>query len=182
MQTKSLMFSLLFTLMAAFGANAADKTCAEAIGQKRAELLVKQCINVSPATRPPCNVANSCELINSEVERGCGFLGDDPNTPDYCHFKLTKPETVQGALIAGNGIDDYTITVLVSDGRRVSAYCDGKCGAWFIAEDEGEATLLPNMVGKNVKVTVASELNNDRIAGPAADEKLVFVKKIEVVK
>jgi hypothetical protein len=182
MQTKSLLFSLLISLFAAFQANAADKTCAEAIGQKRAELLVKQCTSVSPATRPPCNAANSCELINSEVERGCGLLSDDPNAPDFCHFNLAKPETFQGALIAGNGIDDYTVTVLLNDGRRFSAYCDGKCGSWFIAEDEGEATLLPAMIGKNVKVTIASELNNDRIAGPAADDKLIFVKKIEMVK
>ncbi|GAB7533635.1 hypothetical protein PS3A_60510 [Pseudomonas sp. 3A(2025)] len=182
MQPKSLMFSLLITVLAVFQANAADKTCTEAIGQKRAELLVKQCINVSPATRPPCNVANSCELINSEVERGCGFLDDDPNTPDYCHFNLTKPETLQGALIAGNGIDDYSITVLVNDGRRFNAYCDGQCDAWFTAADEGEATLLPAMIGKNVKVTVARELNNDRIAGPATDDKLIFVKKIELGK
>jgi len=182
MQTKSLLFSLLISLFAVFQANAADKTCAEAIGQKRAELLVKQCTSVSPATRPPCNVANSCELINSEVERGCGLLGDDPNAPDFCHFTVAKPETFQGALIAGNGIDDYTVTVLLNDGRRFSAYCGGKCGSWFIAEDEGEATLLPTMIGKTVKITIASELNNDRIAGPAADEKLIFVKKIEVVK
>ncbi len=182
MHTKSLALSLLITLLPAFQANAADKTCAEAIGQKRAEMLVKQCINVSPATRPPCNVANSCALINSEVERGCGLLGDDANTPGYCHFKLTKPETVQGALITGGGIDDYSITVLLNDGRRFSAYCDGNCGDWFSAEDEGEASLLPAMIGKNVKVTIANEPNNERIAGPAADDTLIFVKTIEVVK
>ncbi|WP_156088706.1 hypothetical protein [Pseudomonas viridiflava] len=182
MHPRALTFSLLITLPASFQANAADKSCAEAIGQKRAESLVKQCINVSPATHPPCNVANSCGMINSEVERGCGLLGDDPNAPAYCHFNLSKPETLQGALINGGGIDDYTITVLVNDGRRFTAYCDGQCGEWFVAEDESEATLLPSMVGKTVKVTVASELNNERIAGPAAEDSLVFVKKIEFVK
>lgn len=182
MQTKSLLLSCLVSVLVAFQAHAADKTCAEAIGDKRSALLVKQCINVSPATHPPCNAANSCEMINSEVERGCGFLADDPNAPDFCTFTLAKPETFQGALIAGGGIDDHTVTVLLNDGRRFTAYCDGKCGAWFIAEDEGEATLLPTMVGKNVKVTVASELNKDRIAGAAEDDTLFFVKKIELVK
>ncbi|MCI8211000.1 hypothetical protein AUC61_15810 [Pseudomonas sp. S25] len=182
MKTKSLMFLCLFSVLGALQANAADKSCAEAIGDKRSALLVKQCISVSPATHPPCNAANSCEMINSEVERGCGMLSDDASAPDFCTFALTKPETFQGALISGSGIEDHTVTVLLNDGRRFTAYCDGKCGSWFIAEDEGEATLLPNIVGRNVKVTVASEPNKDRIAGPAEDEKLVFVKKIELVK
>lgn len=121
-------------------------------------------------------------MINSEVERGCGMLADDGTAPDFCTFALTKPETFQGALISGSGIDDHTVTVLLNDGRRFTAYCDGKCGSWFISEDEGEATLLPNIAGRNVKVTVASEPNKDRIAGPAEDEMLVFVKKIELVK
>ena len=72
--------------------------------------------------------------------------------------------------------------MLVNDGRRFTAYCDGQCGEWFAAEDESEATLLPSMVGKTVKVTVASELNNERIAGPAAEDSLIFVRKIEFVK
>jgi hypothetical protein len=182
MQTKNLMFLCLVSLMVTFQANAADKSCAEAIGDKRSALLVKQCISVSPATHPPCNAANSCEMINSEVQRGCDMLADDENAPDFCKFALTKPETFQGALISGGGIEDHTVTVLLNDGRRFSAYCDGKCGPWFIAEDEGEATLLPDMVGKNVKVTIASEPNKDRIAGPAEDENLVFVKKIALVK
>lgn len=182
MQTKNLILLCFVSLLATFQANAADKSCAEAIGAKRSAMLVEQCTTVSPATRPPCNAANSCEMINSEVQRGCDMLADDENAPDFCKFALTKPETLQGALIAGGGIDDYTVTVLVNDGRRFTAYCDGKCGSWFIAEDEGEATLLPNMVGKNVKATVASEANKDRIAGPAEDDELIFVKKIALVK
>jgi hypothetical protein len=170
------------SVLLAFQAHAADKTCAEAIGDKRAASLVKQCINVSPATHPPCNAANSCEMINSEVERGCGMLGEDANAPAFCHFKLSKPETLQGALISGGGLEDYSITVLLNDGRRFTAYCDAKCGDWFMAGDEGEATLTPAMIGRNVKVAVAIEANNDRIVGPDGDEELIFVKKIDLLK
>ena len=56
--------------------------CAGEIGQRAAEQLVLQCRDVSPATRPPCNVANSCELIRDEIARGCSMLGDD--APEYC--------------------------------------------------------------------------------------------------
>lgn len=61
---------------------AAAEGCAGEIGQRAAEQLVLQCRDVSPATRPPCNVANSCALIRSEIARGCGMLGDD--APEYC--------------------------------------------------------------------------------------------------
>ncbi|WP_449117135.1 hypothetical protein [Pseudomonas viridiflava] len=52
MHPRALSLSLLITFLASFQANAADKSCAEAIGQKHAESLVKQCINVSPSNPP----------------------------------------------------------------------------------------------------------------------------------
>lgn len=51
--------------------------CDREIGEVAAERLVSQCLNVSPATRPPCNAANSCALIEDEIARGCVFVGDD---------------------------------------------------------------------------------------------------------
>lgn len=69
-------------------ANAAGVTppqgpsCEQTIGLARAQELVKQCLQVSPATHPPCNVQNSCDLIIDEINRGCGFL--TANAPDFC--------------------------------------------------------------------------------------------------
>lgn len=56
--------------------------CVGEIGQRAADQLVLQCRDVSPATRPPCNFANSCAMIRDEIARGCGMLGDD--APEYC--------------------------------------------------------------------------------------------------
>jgi hypothetical protein len=56
--------------------------CAGEIGLEKARELVLQCRDVSPATRPPCNTANSCELIQSEIDRGCRMLGED--APPFC--------------------------------------------------------------------------------------------------
>ena len=56
--------------------------CAGEIGGAAARRLVRQCLEVSPATHPPCNVANSCEMIQDEIDRGCGMLGND--APDFC--------------------------------------------------------------------------------------------------
>jgi hypothetical protein len=43
---------------------------------------VDQCLEVSPATHPPCNVANPCVLIKDEIGRGCALLGKD--APAFC--------------------------------------------------------------------------------------------------
>lgn len=48
--------------------------CEREVGREAAARLAKQCLAVSPATRPPCNVANSCALIRDEIARGCNLL------------------------------------------------------------------------------------------------------------
>lgn len=52
-------------------------SCEAQIGAGRAKALVDQCRSVSPATRPPCNAANSCALIRDEITRSCNLFGDD---------------------------------------------------------------------------------------------------------
>ncbi len=57
-------------------------SCRQSIGAARARVLVQQCIQVSPATHPPCNDANPCEMITGEIQRGCGMLPSD--VPAFC--------------------------------------------------------------------------------------------------
>ena len=64
-------------------AAAPDGSCLAELGEEAAQTLVDQCINISPATRPPCNALNSCDMIRGEIARGCGF-GDTSDNPDYC--------------------------------------------------------------------------------------------------
>jgi Protein of unknown function (DUF3011) len=61
---------------------AADKTCLQQVGKARSDQMVKQCLQVSMATHPPCNVQNSCELITDEIRRNCQLLGRDG--PSFC--------------------------------------------------------------------------------------------------
>ena len=61
----------------------APLSCREERGLEQAQALVKRCIAVSPATRPPCNVANPCALIEAEIKRGCDFFGPDEK-PAQC--------------------------------------------------------------------------------------------------
>jgi hypothetical protein len=60
----------------------AREGCAGEIGLAKARELVRQCILVSPATRPPCNTANSCELIQDEIDRSCAMISEDK--PAFC--------------------------------------------------------------------------------------------------
>lgn len=70
-------------LIGLFTASAASaQSCNEEVGTDDAQTYVDQCLEVSPATRPPCNGENPCQLIWDEIARGCAMLG--PDAPDYC--------------------------------------------------------------------------------------------------
>ena len=59
-------------------------SCLAEIGEARAKRLVERCIAVSPATRPPCNSANPCALIQGEIDRSCAMYGPDEAKPKEC--------------------------------------------------------------------------------------------------
>jgi hypothetical protein len=60
----------------------ANISCIRSLGSERAKKLVDQCIQVSPATHPPCNSQNTCSLIIDEIRRSCAILGRD--APGFC--------------------------------------------------------------------------------------------------
>lgn len=61
----------------------APQSCTAEVGAEAADILVEQCLQVSPATRPPCNADNACEMMTDEIARGCAML-DAEDTPDFC--------------------------------------------------------------------------------------------------
>jgi hypothetical protein len=86
---------LMLPLLAAAPASAAS--CRETAGEGWAKTYVEQCIEVSPATHPPCNADNPCELIISEIKRGCDILikgGDD--VPPFCKPQLPPEQKDEG--------------------------------------------------------------------------------------
>ena len=62
------------------------RTCAEEAGPARAERMARACRQLSPATRPPCNVANRCALVLDEILRSCAMWrpGEFPPKPMLC--------------------------------------------------------------------------------------------------
>ena len=59
-------------------------SCLAEIGEARSKRLVERCIEVSPATRPPCNSANPCDMIQGEIDRSCAMYGPDEAKPKEC--------------------------------------------------------------------------------------------------
>ena len=183
MKAKFLFGAALLFLSAVHSSNAAQTSCHQSIGPQLAAKLVDQCRQVSPATRPPCNANNACEVVSSEIDRSCNLLSGGNQAPSFCTAQIKKQETLEGTLIAGGGIDDLSITIFTEDGRRVRAYCDGKCGDWFdSAEGSDETKLSPQFNGRKVVLSVTLEANKSRIAGPGTNEKLIFVKQVRLNK
>jgi hypothetical protein len=59
-----------------------DVPCTTSAGGAKAAKLVDECLQVSPATHPPCNASNACALIVDEIKRGCAMI--DTNAPAFC--------------------------------------------------------------------------------------------------
>lgn len=55
--------------------------CRAEIGETAAQRLAERCRMVSPATHPPCNVANSCQMIQGEIDRSCALWDKDTSQP-----------------------------------------------------------------------------------------------------
>lgn len=59
-------------------------SCLDERGQDAAQALADRCRQVSPATRPPCNTANPCALIQAEIDRSCALWADQGDLPEAC--------------------------------------------------------------------------------------------------
>lgn len=70
------------------------RSCAAEIGEAAAAKRVKICINVSPATHPPCNAANSCAMIEDEIARSCALFAGDGQPMPGC---TVDPKSAQAA-------------------------------------------------------------------------------------
>ena len=83
----TLLIAAMLTVPAASAADMSlaqsDETpCSESVDPAMLKEMVDQCLEVSPAARPPCNGENSCEMIESEIRRGCAMLTTD--APEFC--------------------------------------------------------------------------------------------------
>lgn len=59
------------------------RPCVQSAGKAKSDQYVSQCVQVSPATNPPCNGQNACSMMIDEIKRGCDLIGKD-NPPAFC--------------------------------------------------------------------------------------------------
>ncbi|RUW33469.1 MULTISPECIES: lysozyme inhibitor LprI family protein [unclassified Mesorhizobium] len=59
------------------------RPCVQSAGKAKSDQYVSQCVQVSPATHPPCNGQNACSMMIDEIKRGCAMIGAD-NPPAFC--------------------------------------------------------------------------------------------------
>jgi hypothetical protein len=85
MMTKLVIAGLAMIALGS-AAQAAEKACRAEIGEQQAAELVRQCTDISTATRPPCHADNPCEMIRSEIRRGCDAARATPggDVPGHC--------------------------------------------------------------------------------------------------
>ncbi|MES1156512.1 MAG: hypothetical protein ABUL73_01920 [Alphaproteobacteria bacterium] len=50
------------------------QSCEQEKGAQAAAALVRACMQVSPATHPPCNAQNTCAMIQDEITRSCALI------------------------------------------------------------------------------------------------------------
>jgi hypothetical protein len=87
--TRSLVPLSLFLIASVTSAADSERSCRTEVGKRMAAVYVRQCLEVSPATHPPCNDQNPCAMIKAEIKRGCEFLkepqGNAAQAPGFCN-------------------------------------------------------------------------------------------------
>jgi len=156
-------------------AEAGPIACSSEIGEAAARKLVAQCIAVSPATRPPCNAANSCAMIRNEVARGCAILGEDwAKTPQCGGVDPIGKEA------AADMLDRYYAAINARDyasawtlwgpnggpsGKTLQAFSDGYAHTRRVHVGIGKVSDVEGGAGSiyvTVPVTVNAELDDGR--------------------
>ncbi|MBX3476847.1 MAG: hypothetical protein KF910_04520 [Brevundimonas sp.] len=65
-------------------AEASSMSCTLDQGSDGAMELVRRCMAVSPASHPPCNPNNPCQLIQDEIDRACALYKPGETKPAEC--------------------------------------------------------------------------------------------------
>ncbi|MBL0969173.1 MAG: hypothetical protein IBJ02_08680 [Brevundimonas sp.] len=63
---------------------ASSTACEVERGSEAAIELASRCTRVSPASHPPCNPANPCQMIQDEIDRACAMYGPGETKPAEC--------------------------------------------------------------------------------------------------
>lgn len=97
--------------------SASAQSCRQTAGMVQAQMMVRQCAQVSQMSHPPCNVENSCDMMVEEINRGCDTLLKElpAHAPAFCRSRsaLAAPNPV-----TASGLAHYECPA-VARGRRL---------------------------------------------------------------
>lgn len=65
-------------------AEASSTSCTLDQGSDAAVALAARCTQVSPASHPPCNPENPCQMIQDEIDRACAMYKPGETKPAQC--------------------------------------------------------------------------------------------------
>jgi len=65
-------------------AEASSTSCTLDQGSDAAIELASRCTRVSPASHPPCNPENPCQMIQDEIDRSCAMYKPGETKPAEC--------------------------------------------------------------------------------------------------
>lgn len=63
---------------------ASSTSCTLDQGSDAAVALASRCTRVSPASHPPCNPDNPCQMIQDEIDRSCAMYKPGETKPPEC--------------------------------------------------------------------------------------------------
>lgn len=148
--------------------------CSAEIGAKAAARLAAQCSAVSPATRPPCNAANSCAMIRNEIARSCALIADDASKTPECPAdpvsKKAAADMVERYYSAINARDYAAAWALWGEdggtsGKTLDQFARGFAQTRQTHVDVGLVSDVEGGAGSlyvTVPVTIDAELNDGR--------------------
>lgn len=151
----------------------APLSCSSDIGESAAQKLAVQCRAVSPATRPPCNAANSCAMIRNEIARGCAILGEDAAKTPECALEPISREAAADLVsrfYAAINARDYAAawSLWGPDGnpqQTLDAFAKGYANTRRTHVEIGKVSGVEGGAGSlyvTVPVTVDAELDSGR--------------------
>ncbi len=146
------------------------RSCAAEIGERAAAQRVEVCRNVSPATHPPCNAANSCAMIEDEIARSCALLdGEGPPMPGCTvdpRSQQAAAEVVRRYYAALDARDYGTAWTQWGD--------DGRPGQSFASFEKGFADT------RSTRVTIGTLAPGEGGAGSIFQTVPVTVEAVQV--
>lgn len=147
--------------------------CSVEIGAAAAAALAEQCIRLSPATRPPCNVENSCAMIQGEIARSCAVADEDAAGEPDCRPEPRSGAAAKAAIeryYSALNARDYSTAWQIwgPDGAPKQTYDDFVKGfaqtrrATVIAGTPGAVEGAAGSIYISVPVTVDTQLTDGR--------------------